>query len=214
MRRYAIREVFGTLQGEGAQAGTPMVFVRFAGCNLWSGREADRARDAARTEAACPRYCDTDFVGGERLTGEEVLGRVQACAGPAWICWTGGEPALQLDRELLLAARAAGYRSAIETNGTLSLDAVADLLDWVCVSPKPPHPEGLAVRTGDELKLIYRGQDAVELARWAALDFRHRSLQPEWGPAYPRHLAEALALLPLQSAWRLSLQTHKVLGIP
>lgn len=214
MRRYAIREVFGTLQGEGSQAGTPMVFVRFAGCNLWSGREADRERDAARTGAACPRYCDTDFVGGERLEEAEVLRQVAACVGPAWICWTGGEPALQLDRELLLGARAAGYRSAIETNGSVSLEGLVDLLDWVCVSPKLPAPESLAVRRGDELKLIYRGQDAAELARWAALDFRHRALQPEWGPDYPRHLAAALAWLPAQSTWRLSLQTHKLVGIP
>jgi organic radical activating enzyme len=98
MGRYVVREIFRTLQGEGGQAGTPMVFVRFAGCNLWSGHERDRARDAERSGAACPLYCDTDFVGGERLDATELLARVEALAGPRWVCFTGGEPALQLDR--------------------------------------------------------------------------------------------------------------------
>ena len=208
-----MRELFRTLQGEGAQAGTPMVFVRFAGCNLWSGREPDRARDAARTGASCPLYCDTDFVDGEPLAGDELLARVRALPGPAWICWTGGEPALQLDAPLLAAARAAGYRSAIETNGTVALDGLRALLDWVCVSPKLDG-DGLRVREGDELKVIFRGQPPSSLAPLERLAFRHHLLQPEWGPRYAEHLAAALAFLPSQPRWRLSLQTHKSLGLP
>src|SRR5262245_20966522 len=160
-RTYAVREIFRTLQGEGAQSGTPMLFVRFSGCNLWTGRAEDRARDAARHRAACPLFCDTDFVGGERLGSTEIVARMRALPGPRWICFTGGEPALQLDRELLETTRAAGYRAAVETNGTVSLDGVRDLLDWVCVSPKvdldvlPDSPvgvlpKGLVVTGGDE----------------------------------------------------------------
>lgn len=215
-RRYTVREIFRTLQGEGAQSGTPMLFVRFAGCNLWTGRQADRARDAERHGAACPLFCDTDFVSGERLTAEEIRTRLAALPGPRWICFTGGEPTLSLDAALLEATRAAGYRAALETNGTVSLDGpegIRGLLDWVCVSPKVA-PERLAVRSGDELKLVYRGQDPAELAAWAALDFTHLSLQPEWGPDYQRHLGAALALLPSQPRWRLSLQTHKLVGLP
>src|SRR4051812_14055283 len=209
--RYAVRVIFRTLQGEGAQSGTPMLFVRFAGCNLWTGRDGDRARDAARHAAACPLFCDTDFVGGERLGAGAIVARLAALPGPRWICFTGGEPALQLDRALLETTRAAGYRASMETNGTLPLDGVRDLIDWLCVSPKT---DALAVTAGDELKLVYRGQTAVELSRFEALDFTHLSLQPEWGPDYQRLLAEALLVLQSQPRWRLSLQTHKILGLP
>ena len=201
---YQIKEIFRTLQGEGGLAGTPMVFVRFAGCNLWSGRESDRA--GARCD-----FCDTDFLGGERLSVNEVVDRVRALAGPSWICFTGGEPALQLDQELLTAIHAAGYRAAIETNGTVPLDAVRALLDWVCVSPKTPD---FVERSGDELKLIYRGQSREALRAFEELTFRQRFLQPEWGPRYESLLASALEFLQGQSEWRLSLQTHKLLGIP
>lgn len=210
---YRVREIFRTLQGEGAQSGTPMVFVRFAGCNLWSGHAADRERDAARTGAECPRYCDTDFVGGERLSVDELRGRVAELAGPGWICFTGGEPALQLDRPLLEELRAAGCRAAVETNGTVALDAIADLLDWVCVSPKLAG-DGLRVLCGDELKLVYRGQPVAELRAFESLAFRHFFLQPEWGPRYDEHLAGALAFLQSQARWRLSLQAHKLVGLP
>ena len=208
---YVVREIFPTLQGEGAQAGLPMVFVRFTGCNLWTGKAPDRKRDATRTGASCPLWCDTDFATGDKLTEEALLDRIRSHPGPRWLCFTGGEPALQLDRALLLATRAAGYQAAIETNGTRSLDEIADLLDWVCVSPKLPDP---VVTRGHELKVVYRGQPESELAALARLDFTHLSLQPEWGPRYPEHLAAALAFLPRQPRWKLSLQTHKILGLP
>lgn len=211
---YVVREIFRTLQGEGVLSGTPMVFVRFAGCNLWSGRECDRERDAARHHAACPVFCDTDFAGGDRMDAAELLARVAAQRGPRWICFTGGEPMLQLDRPLLQAARERGYHVALETNGTLRLDAVRDALDWVCVSPKLPKPNELAVLEGDELKLVYSGQPDPEIHAWEALRFRHFALQPEWGPRYLAHLEGALAFLQTQPRWRLSLQTHKIIGLP
>ena len=211
---YAVKEIFRTLQGEGAQAGTPMVFVRFAGCNLWTGRAPDRERDAERTGTACPRYCDTDFVGGERLDADEILARIAtAGAGPRWLCLTGGEPALQLDRPLLEALRGAGYQTALETNGTVDIAPIRDLLDWVCVSPKRPARD-IVVRDGDELKLVWSGQDPRDLAEWEALAFRHYSLQPEDGPRAAEHLAAAIALVRGQGRWRLSVQTHKLVGLP
>jgi 7-carboxy-7-deazaguanine synthase (Cx14CxxC type) len=204
---YAVKEIFRTLQGEGALVGTPMVFVRFAGCNLWSGREEDRA--GARCD-----FCDTDFVGGERLDGDELVRRVTVAAGesgPRWVCFTGGEPALQLDAPLLERVRARGFRVAIETNGTVALDALRAAIDWLCMSPKTTE---LKVTSGDELKLIYRGQAPEELRALERLDFRHFALQPEWGARYQERLAGALAFLQQQSRWRLSLQVHKVVGLP
>ena len=202
---YLVKEIFRTLQGEGGLVGTPMVFVRFAGCNLWSGREEDRA--GARCD-----FCDTDFVGGERLDGPAIVERLGAAAagGPRWICFTGGEPLLQLDRALLEAVRGAGYRVAIETNGTVALGELRPLVDWVCMSPKT---EPLAVTSGEELKLIYRGQPAAAIRRYEGLDFRHFFLQPEWGRRYDELLAGALAFLEAQQRWRLSLQVHKWVGL-
>ncbi|MSP60307.1 MAG: radical SAM protein [Myxococcales bacterium] len=181
-----------------------MVFVRFAGCNLWSGREEDRA------SARCD-FCDTDFIGGERLTAQEIAGRVIALAGPAWVCFTGGEPALQLDRALLLEVRGHGYKVAIETNGTLGLDTLRPLIDWLCMSPKTPD---LVVRSGEELKLIYRGQEPAAIRAFEVLGFQQFFLQPEWGPRYDELLAGALQFLQEQPRWRLSLQVHKLLGLP
>jgi 7-carboxy-7-deazaguanine synthase len=204
MAGYAVKELFRTLQGEGGLAGTPMVFVRFAGCNLWSGREEDRA--GARCD-----FCDTDFVGGERFTVDELVDRVAALAGPRWICFTGGEPLLQLDRPLLERVRGRGYRVAVETNGTVALGGLRPLLDWICMSPKTPE---LEVTSGNELKLIYRGQPPDEIRRFEALDFADLFLQPEWGPRYRQLLDGALAFLQTQARWRLSLQVHKLVGLP
>lgn len=200
---YRINEIFRSLQGEGALVGTPMVFVRFAGCNLWNGREGDRP------QAQCG-FCDTDFSHVETLSGDEILQRIASLAGPAWLCLTGGEPALQLDRPLLELLRAQGWRCALETNGSLPIDAYRDLIDWICVSPKTSE---LRVQEGDELKLVYRGQTREELERLGALNFRHHLLQPEWGPRYRELMTQALVFLETQGRWRLSLQTHKVLGI-
>jgi 7-carboxy-7-deazaguanine synthase (Cx14CxxC type) len=209
---YAVKEIFYTLQGEGAQAGRPAVFLRFAGCNLWSGREADRAW------AAC-RFCDTDFAGTDGEGGgtfatadhlaQAVASRWPAArtAGPFVVC-TGGEPSLQLDPPLIEALRARGCHLAVETNGTRPLPAG---LDWICVSPKAGTPQ--AVTAGDEIKLVYP-QPGAEPERFADLPFRHFFLQPMDGPHRDRYTGQAVAYCLAHPRWRLSLQLHKVLGIP
>ena len=211
---YAVKEIFFTLQGEGAQAGRPAVFCRFAGCNLWSGREADRAT------ATC-RFCDTDFVGtdgpggGRFATPAEVAAAVAAAwprgAAPRarrYVVCTGGEPLLQLDAPLVAALHAEGFEVAVETNGTQP--APADL-DWTCVSPKAGAP--LVLTTGDELKLVFPQADAPP-EQFAHLAFRHLFLQPMDGPDRDRNTAAAVAYCLAHPEWRLSLQTHKLLGIP
>lgn len=202
---YSVREIFHTLQGEGGQTGRSAVFLRFSGCNLWSGREQDRA------EAAC-RFCDTDFVGGEKFADAETLTRAVIDAWPAgagaprWVVCTGGEPALQLDEALVDALHAAGFAVAVETNGTLDLPAG---LDWVCVSPKAGTR--LAVTSGDELKLVHP-QDGARPEDYEGLDFRHFFLQPMDGRDGATQAAVSHCLT--HPKWRLSLQTHKLLGIP
>jgi 7-carboxy-7-deazaguanine synthase len=210
---YAVKEIFYTLQGEGANAGRPAVFCRFAGCNLWTGREEDRA------EAVC-RFCDTEFIGtdgpgGGKFATPDALATAVAtewptrdpAARPLVVC-TGGEPLLQLDLPLIRALHAAGFEIAVETNGTV--DPPPEL-DWVCVSPKAEAP--LRVRSGDELKLVYP-QEGAEPERYAALGFRHFFLQPMDGPAREANTRAALAYCLAHPRWRLSLQTHKLLGIP
>jgi 7-carboxy-7-deazaguanine synthase len=210
---YAVKEIFYTLQGEGANAGRPAVFCRFAGCNLWTGREEDRA------EAVC-RFCDTDFVGtdgpgGGKFSSPDSLAAAVAAAWPAGdpaarprVVCTGGEPLLQLDPPLIRALHAAEFEIAVETNGTV--DPPPEL-DWLCVSPKAEAP--LRVRSGDELKLVYP-QEGAEPERYAALGFRHFFLQPMDGPAREANTRAALAYCLAHPRWRLSLQTHKLLGIP
>jgi 7-carboxy-7-deazaguanine synthase len=210
---YAVKEIFYTLQGEGANAGRPAVFCRFAGCNLWTGREEDRA------DAVC-RFCDTDFVGtdgpgGGKFSSPDSLAAAVAAAWPArdpaarpLVVCTGGEPLLQLDPPLIRALHAVGFEIAVETNGTV--DPPPEL-DWLCVSPKAEAP--LRVRSGDELKLVYP-QEGAEPERYAALDFRHFFLQPMDGPAREANTRAALAYCLAHPRWRLSLQTHKLLGIP
>jgi 7-carboxy-7-deazaguanine synthase len=210
---YAVKEIFYTLQGEGANAGRPAVFCRFAGCNLWSGREADRA------EAVC-QFCDTDFVGtdgpggGKFPTPEALASAVAAVwppgdplARPLVVC-TGGEPLLQLDPPLIGALHTAGFAIAVETNGTVEPPAG---IDWLCVSPKAGAP--LVVEAGDELKLVYP-QAGAEPERFAALGFRQFFLQPMDGPDREPNTRAALAYCLTHPRWRLSLQTHKLLGIP
>jgi len=208
---YAVKEIFYTLQGEGANAGTPAVFCRFAGCNLWSGREEDRAK------AVC-QFCDTDFVGtdGERggryATAVELADACRAACtaaeGPTLIVLTGGEPMLQVDQDLIDALHARAFSIAIETNGTLP---ALDTIDWICVSPKAGAE--LRQTRGDELKLVYP-QDGVDPSQYLGLAFKHRFLQPMDGPAREANTISAIAYCKANPAWRLSVQTHKILGIP
>ena len=208
---YSVKEIFYTLQGEGANAGTPAVFCRFAGCNLWSGREADRAG------AVC-NFCDTDFVGadgpgGGKFSDAQALARAVEAAWPAgvashrFVVCTGGEPLLQLDHGAIEAFHARGFRVAIETNGTLAPPAG---VDWVCVSPKASA--ALALRSGNELKLVYPQDDALP-ERFESLAFDHFFLQPMDGPARARNTREAIDYCLAHPRWRLSLQSHKIIGI-
>ncbi len=211
---YAVKEIFYTLQGEGANSGRAAVFCRFAGCNLWSGREQDRAA------AAC-RFCDTDFVGtdgpgGGRFAGAAALAGAIAASWPAHaarrarplVVFTGGEPLLQLDRALIDAVHALGLAIAVETNGTLPAPAG---IDWLCVSPKGTAP--LVLSSGDELKLVYPQADAPP-QRFAELEFHEFFLQPMDGPDYAANLAATLDYCRRHPQWRLGLQTHKIAGIP
>jgi 7-carboxy-7-deazaguanine synthase (Cx14CxxC type) len=208
---YAVKELFYTLQGEGAQSGRPAVFCRFAGCNLWTGREQDRAR------AVC-QFCDTDFVGtdgdgGGKFASPDALAEAVAAvwpsggAGEPYVVCTGGEPLLQVDEPLVRALQSRGMTVAVETNGTQEPPAG---LDWTCVSPKAGAP--LVLTRGDELKLVYP-QAGAEPERFASLEFRHFFLQPMDGPDVERNTRAALAYCLAHPQWRLSLQTHKLLGI-
>ena len=208
---YAVKEIFYTLQGEGAHAGRPAVFCRFAGCNLWSGRETDRA-------AAVCRFCDTDFVGvdgpgGGRFADAAALAdAVAACwpgGGRPFVVCTGGEPLLQLDAGLVAALKARGFTVAVETNGTVAPAPAG--IDWVCVSPKAGAP--LRLTEGDELKLVVP-QPGLDLSAMEALEFHRFSLQPMDGPAAAENRQLAVQLCLERPLWQLSLQTHKLLGIP
>ncbi|ACB95797.1 7-carboxy-7-deazaguanine synthase [Beijerinckia indica] len=211
MSHYAVKEIFLTLQGEGAQAGRPAVFCRFTGCNLWSGREADRA------QAIC-RFCDTDFVGMDGLGGgrfESASSLADAIetawtAGPAhrYVVFTGGEPLLQLDETLIKEIHARGFTIAVETNGTI---APPPGLDWICVSPKAGAP--LKITQGSELKLVFP-QEALDPEEFRALSFQHFWLQPMDNANLARNTTEATAYCLAHPQWRLSLQTHKLIGIP
>jgi len=207
---YAVKEIFLTLQGEGAQAGRVSVFCRFAGCNLWSGQEADRA------EAEC-RFCDTDFVGTDGTDGgryetadalADAIARIWGAEpGGRYVVLTGGEPLLQVDEAFIAALHARGFQIGLETNGTLEPPAG---IDWVCVSPKAGTE--LKARTGDELKLVYPQPDAPPDA-FVGLPFKRFSLQPMDGPALAENTEKAVAYCLAHPQWRLSVQTHKVLGI-
>jgi 7-carboxy-7-deazaguanine synthase (Cx14CxxC type) len=207
---YAVKEIFLTLQGEGAHAGRAAVFCRFAGCNLWTGREQDRA------EAPC-KFCDTDFVGTDGTDGgrygdaaalADAVARIWGAGRPGrYVVLTGGEPLLQVDGALIHELHARGFEIGLETNGTL---VPPDGIDWICVSPKGGTP--LAARAGHELKLVYPQPDAPPDA-FAGLAFARFSLQPMDGPALAENTAKAVAYCVAHPQWRLSLQTHKVLGI-
>ena len=201
---YTVKGVFLTLQGEGGQQGRRAVFCRFAGCNLWSGREADRAN------AVC-RFCDTDFVGGVKHSTDSLAAAIAGAWGAVphhrLVVFTGGEPALQLDRALLVAVRALGFSTAVETNGTLPLPPG---IDWVCVSPKAGAP--LTVTDGDEIKVVWP-QPNLDLDELAALPFDRHSLSPMDGPTLAENVAAATARCLADPRWRLNLQAHKVWGI-
>jgi 7-carboxy-7-deazaguanine synthase (Cx14CxxC type) len=211
---YAVKEIFYTLQGEGAQAGRPAVFCRFAGCNLWSGREADR-------ESAVCRFCDTDFVGtdgtgGGRFPDAAALAAAVAAQWPAgaggrpYVVCTGGEPLLQLDSPLVDALHAAGFEIAIETNGT---KPVPDGIDWICVSPKAGSQ--LVVERGNELKLVFpQAEPEARPENFLNLRFDNFFLQPMDGPDRTENLQATIAYCLANPNWRLSLQTHKIMGIP
>jgi len=209
---YAVKEIFYTLQGEGAQAGRAAVFCRFAGCNLWSGREEDR-------RAAVCQFCDTDFLGtngpggGRFATAVDLAEAIGAqwpssLGGKRFVVCTGGEPLLQLDRELIDALHVREFEIAVETNGTV---AAPEGIDWVCVSPKAGAH--LVQKTGDELKLVFP-QEQAQPEKFADLAFRHFFLQPMDGPFRKMNTELAVRYCMSHPKWRLSLQTHKILGIP
>lgn len=212
---YSVKELFYTLQGEGAHSGRAAVFCRFTGCNLWSGREDDRAT------AQC-QFCDTDFIGtdgeggGKFATAGDLATAIAACwaatatpgSGTPYVICTGGEPLLQVDSPLIDALHHRGFEIGVETNGTQPAPAG---LDWICVSPKAGTP--LVLTSGDELKVVWpqAGHDLDALGR---LDFKHFFLQPMDGPDRDSALATCIATCHRTPRWRLSLQTHKMIGIP
>jgi 7-carboxy-7-deazaguanine synthase (Cx14CxxC type) len=208
---YQVKEIFYTLQGEGARTGRAAVFLRFAGCNLWSGREQDRA------DATC-RFCDTDFTGTDGVNGgkyadaatlaDAVRAQWPSAKGRPYVVCTGGEPLLQLDAPLVDALHQRGFEVAIESNGTLANSLE---LDWICVSPKAGAP--LVAKQGDELKLVFP-QPGAEPERYEGLEFRHFFLQPMDGPDRERNTQLAAAYCLAHPQWRLSLQTHKLTGLP
>jgi 7-carboxy-7-deazaguanine synthase (Cx14CxxC type) len=215
---YTVKELFPTLQGEGAHSGRAAIFCRFAGCNLWTGREEDRAT------AVC-KFCDTDFVGSDGIGGgkfehaKDLADAIETSwrstsAGPQqrYVVFTGGEPLLQLDENLIAALHQKGFEVAIETNGTIKVPAG---IDWVCVSPKAGAE--LIVLQANELKLVIPqlGHDSLEklLARFEKMDYRNRFLQPMDGPDLISNTELAVSLCQKRPLWRLSLQSHKLIGI-
>lgn len=210
---YSVKELFYTLQGEGANAGRPAVFCRFSGCNLWSGREQDRAK------AIC-QFCDTDFIGtdgpgGGKFKSAQALAEAIAKAWPSdaprsrpMVVCTGGEPLLQVDRELIDAIHEQGFEIAVETNGT---QVAPEGLDWICVSPKADAP--LVQTRGHELKLVYP-QPLAMPERFTELEFLNFYLQPMDGPDVAQNTVDAVNYCLNNPQWRLSLQTHKILNIP
>lgn len=206
---YAVKEIFYTLQGEGAMSGRPAVFCRFTGCNLWSGREEDRSK------AIC-QFCDTDFWGtdgdhGGKYSARELAAQVDQLwlGGPQYkyIVCTGGEPLLQLDDELVIALHERGFTIAVETNGTLPVPAG---VDWVCMSPKA-HTD-IVVTSGQEIKVVYP-QAGLDPQEFIHLDFAHFFIQPMDGPSLHQNIPAAIQYCLQHPQWRLSLQSHKMIGI-
>ena len=216
MKTYSVKEAYVTLQGEGAQTGRAAVFLRFAGCNLWSGLERDRS-------AAVCSFCDTDFVGTDGENGGKFQGANALAThvksvwddtvpkgGVPYVICTGGEPLLQLDSDAISALRAQGFEIGVETNGTL---AAPDGLDWICVSPKANA--ALTQRRGNELKLVFpQDEPEAQPSEFESLQFQHFFLQPKDDTAHAQNIAAAAAYCMKHPKWRLSLQTHKLIGLP
>ena len=216
MKTCSVKEAYVTLQGEGAQTGRAAVFLRFAGCNLWSGLERDRSR------AVC-NFCDTDFVGtngenGGKFVGPDALAehvvevwtKTAPEGGVPYVICTGGEPLLQLDPPAIAALKAAGFQIGVETNGTLN---APEGLDWICVSPKANA--GLEQQSGNELKLVFpQDEPEAQPNRFESLQFEHFFLQPKDDTAHAQNIAAAAAYCMKHPKWRLSLQTHKLIGLP
>ena len=229
---YRVKAIFQTLQGEGFWAGRPAVFVRFVGCNMWTGYEVDRERDAARNEAACPRWCDTEFTkGGSRTFSAEALAEAMTEEGRdvRFCVLTGGEPFLQANAALIEALHAEGFQVAVETNGTMTLEEKfwskrrGEVVppDWIVCSPKLPE-DRLALECFDELKLVVPDYQPEAYANFAKRARKHMVggrdvpllwLQPEDGPRLERAQQQAVDLATQNPPWRVSVQTHKVLGI-
>lgn len=216
---YAITETFYTLQGEGYHAGTAAQFIRFAGCNLWSGRDEHRKRDGTRNDVACPGFCDTDFLARQRLDAQGLVDELDGPTTTPLVVLTGGEPLLQVDAPLIEALRERFPAAiiAVETNGTQALPCPG--IDWVCVSPKV-EPDRLALRTGDELKVVV---PAYEPERYAAIahGFRHRwvsaeaqTLEVGRSLVVAERLRTAAAWVMANPSWRLTVQAHKIIGVP
>lgn len=212
MSTYKVKEIFYTLQGEGARTGRPAVFLRFTGCNLWNGREEDRHK------AIC-RFCDTDFRGTDGINGgkyaspQDLAQTVHSLwpdnqLSQKYVVCTGGEPMLQLDEPLIKSLHKKGFEVAIETNGTLE---VPDAIDWICVSPKANTK--LVQTSGNELKLVYP-QEGIDPAQFESLDFDHFYLQPMDGPFLDEFTDQAVDYSLCNPSWKLSIQTHKLLHIP
>ena len=220
---YTVREIFHTLQGEGANAGRAAVFVRFAGCNLWSGRAEDRARDAERTGARCPLFCDTDFVGGAKYESAEQLAKhvSSELRGADLVVLTGGEPLLQLDARLGECLQSLGVTVAVETNGTREFKPGARMhVDFVCVSPKL-NPAHLVIEYGDEIKVVYPAMDPLAFTSYSRR-FGKRWVSPEATIRFDGIGESVVSIAAMKAAaefclenppWRLSLQTHKLLGL-
>ena len=209
MSTYKVKEIYYTLQGEGAHTGRPAVFLRFTGCNLWSGREEDRS------EAIC-QFCDTDFIGmdgtlGGKYSALELAEKVESLwpvnEAKRYVVCTGGEPLLQLDKDLIEALHQKQFEVAIETNGTIP---VPDGVDWICMSPKAGTE--IVVTSGSELKLVVR-QQGIDPVQFSGLEFRHFFLQPMDGPNVREYTDWATQYCLQHPQWRLSIQTHKLLGI-
>lgn len=207
MKRYQVKSIFGpTLQGEGSYAGTCVVFLRFAGCNRWTGREKDR-------EKSFCKFCDTDFRGGEPKTAEEILSALNALAGPKRVVITGGEPTLQLDRELLSTLRQGGYEIHLETNGSRALGELHTLIEHVTMSPKQTLAETKLERC-DDLKILFPlSNHLVTPEAFSSFPAKHKYLQPVMDDVYESNLRQTIERVYQTPEWRLSLQTHKILGV-